>query len=87
MKQYQLQTLLSFFIRHNSRIDNLGDDKMFVANYEVSPDRTTIVMTSLNMLKNLKCEDLVLAIDSACKIPFNRYLVYVMGRIDKQQMF
>ena len=44
-------------------------------------------MTSRNMLKHLKCEDLVLAIDSTCKIYFNECPVHVLRYIDKQQRF
>ena len=52
------------FCINNEHVHALGDDDIFVANHEVSPSRTNIVMTSRNMLKHLKYEDLVLAVDS-----------------------
>ena len=65
----------------------LGDDDIFVANHEVSPSRTNIVMTSGNMLKHLKYENLVLAVDSSYKINFNGYPVHILACVDKQQRF
>ena len=67
--------------------ENLGDDDIFVANYEVSRDRTMIVKIPRNMLKNLKCEDLVLSIGTECEICFNVYPVHMLGCVSKQQRF
>ena len=67
----------------DSRVENLEDDDMFVVNYEVSPARIVIVMTSRNKPKNLNCEDLALFIDSTCKKRFNGCQAHALERVDK----
>ena len=64
-------------------IKNLGDDDIFVANYEASLDQTAIVMASRIMLKNKNCKDLALTIGTLRKILFNSFPTRTLGRVDK----
>ena len=78
-----MSVLLRFY-KENDYTSGIDGGKISRAGYKVSLDDTTIVLTSKILLHNRKLTDLIMCLDTTCKVMFNGFLVHIIGCIDKQ---
>ena len=85
-KDNAITSLSEFYSRNSCKLE-LEDDKMFAADLIVNINDDMIILTLKNMIKNLKQPDLILYIDSTCKLTFIGFPAHVLEHVDNQWQF